>query len=62
MTLLQETISLLKADTRTRDVIARETDLGRDWLSKLAQGLIDDPGVNKIEKLNAYLKGAERAA
>lgn len=56
MTLLQETIGLLKNDGRSLDTIARESQLGREWLSKLKQQKIPDPGVVKIEKLNSYLK------
>ena len=58
MTLLQETRKLLKRDKRTLGEIAQGTGLGREWLSKLSQGRIPDPGVNKIEKLNAFLKGS----
>lgn len=56
MTLLQETISLLKTDQRTLNTIADESGLGREWLSKLKQEKIDDPGVVKIQRLNSYLK------
>jgi hypothetical protein len=55
MTLLQETIELLRKDRGNWPTTAADTGLGREWLSKLAQGAIDDPGVVKIEKLNAYL-------
>ena len=58
MTLLQETRELLKADKRTLGEIAKGAGLGREWLSKLSRGLIPDPGVNKIERLNAFLKGS----
>jgi hypothetical protein len=57
MTLLEETLFLLSLDKGDRPRTAADTQLGREWLSKLAQGAIDDPGVNKIEQLNAYLKG-----
>jgi len=56
MTLLQETIKLLNDDSRDLNTIARESVLGREWLSKLKRGLIPDPGVVKIERLNSYLK------
>lgn len=55
MTLLQRTIDLLERDKGNWPQTAAETGLGREWLSKLSQGAIDDPGVNKIEKLHAYL-------
>lgn len=56
MTLLEETLQLLALDKGDRPTTADECNLGKEWLSKLAQGAIEDPGVNKIEKLNAYLK------
>jgi hypothetical protein len=56
MTLLQETLLLLERDKGDRQTTAKETGLNKEWLSKLAQGAITDPGVNKIETLNAYLK------
>ena len=31
--------------------IAQETELGYDWMSKLFQGCIDDPGAAKLEKI-----------
>lgn len=40
--------------------IASETDLDYSWLTKLAQGRIPDPGVNKVERLAFYFKGARR--
>lgn len=30
------------------------------WMTKLAQGKIPDPGVNKIQELADYLRGVER--
>ncbi|MCB1902335.1 MAG: hypothetical protein KDH16_23810 [Rhodocyclaceae bacterium] len=56
MTLLEETLQLLKLDKGDRTTTAAETGLHKEWLSKLAQNAIADPGVNKIEQLNAYLK------
>lgn len=55
MTLLQQTIELLIRDKGSWPQTAADTGLGREWLSKLSQGAIDDPGVNKIERLHAYL-------
>lgn len=55
MTLLEETITLLGKDKGNWPTTAEETGLGREWISKLARGLIDDPGINKVEKLHAYL-------
>lgn len=56
MTLLEETRQMLQRDKGDWPTTAKETGLGREWLAKLSQGAISDPGVNKIEKLNAYLK------
>ena len=56
MTLYQETIELLKSDQRTLRSISDESGLGFEWLSKLKQEKIGDPGVVKIQKLNAFLK------
>jgi len=36
--------------------VARETGLGLEWLRKLASGHIQDPGISKIEKLEAYMR------
>lgn len=65
MSLLTQTIELLERDKGNWPQTAADTELGREWLSKLARGLIPDPGVTKIEKLHAYLSakyGEEAAA
>lgn len=36
--------------------IEKDTGMPYSWLSKLARGLIDDPGVKKIEKLARYFR------
>lgn len=56
MTLLEETLDLLSRDDRSKEDIARGSGLGKEWLSKLSRGLITDPGVKKIERLNSFLK------
>ena len=56
MTLLEDTIELLNRASESRPVIAKNTDLGFEWISKLANDKIPDPGVRRVEKLNAYLK------
>lgn len=43
-----------------RKEIARDTGLGYQWLNKFAQRKIDDPGVNKIEKILEW--GKDKAA
>jgi hypothetical protein len=62
MSLFQETLELLRRDSGNWPRTAYETGLGREWLSKLAQGRIKEPGVQKIEILHEYLseKYAER--
>jgi hypothetical protein len=40
--------------------ISADTELDYSWLTKLAQGRIPDPGVNKIEKLAEYFKDRRR--
>jgi hypothetical protein len=40
----------------TYDRIAREAGVGREWLGKLAGGLIHDAGAAKIARLTAYLE------
>jgi predicted transcriptional regulator len=40
--------------------IAKDTGMPYSWLSKLARGVIDDPGVKKIEKLASYFRLLER--
>lgn len=53
--LLERTKLLLLKDKGSWPTTAAETGLDREWMSKLAQGKIDDPGVNKIERLFNYL-------
>jgi len=53
--LLESTIGRLRDRGRYREV-AEATGLGYEWLAKLAQGVIHDPGVNKIELLNRFLR------
>jgi hypothetical protein len=52
--LLETTVLLLRERGRYREV-ADATGLGYEWLAKLVQGRIHDPGVNKIELLNRFL-------
>ena len=58
--LLDETLHLLQIDRPawlSLACIAREADLPPAWLSMVWLGKIPDPGIKKIERLNAYLKG-----
>jgi transcriptional regulator with XRE-family HTH domain len=54
ISLLDTTVTLLRDRGRYREV-AEATGLGYDWINKLVQGQIKDPGVNKIERLHKYL-------
>jgi len=61
MNLLEQTLDMLANESRSREEIARDTGLGKEWLSKLSRGLITDPGVSKIERLHEYLKSNKAA-
>lgn len=60
--LLDKTVDLLEQDRGNWNHTAKVTGLGRDWIAKLAQGHINDPGVKKIEKLHDYLTEKYQAA
>jgi hypothetical protein len=60
--LLDSTIELLHRDKGTWQQTAADTKLGYQWLAKLSQGCIDDPGVKKIETLHNYLSDKYQAA
>ena len=53
-TLLETTLALLRERGKYREVAAA-TGLGYEWIAKLAQNRISDPGVNKIETLYRFL-------
>lgn len=59
--LLDSTVHLLRERGRYREV-AQATGLGYDWINKLVQGQIRDPGVNKIERLHKYLTNDDNQA
>ena len=42
--------------------VAAEAKVGFDWLNKLAQGAIPNPGSQRIERLFAYYKRLEKRA
>lgn len=42
--------------------IAQATGLDYSWLTKVAQGKIENPGVRQIEQLAAYFEEAAREA
>lgn len=57
-TLMEETKKLLltRSITITTEMIAKEVGKTRQWVNKFGAGLIADPSVNAIEKMNIYLK------
>lgn len=59
--LLTDTIKLLEANKGRWREISRDTGLGYDWINKLAQGCIADPGVRKIQKLHDHLTNSTQA-
>lgn len=58
--ILTTTLSDLAARRGQWPAICRATGLDYDWMTKLAQGRIGDPGVRKIQRLADYF-AAERA-
>jgi hypothetical protein len=42
--------------------IAKEIKVSTAWITAFARGAIDNPGVNTIETLNAYLKNNAKKA
>lgn len=55
MSTLDDTLKMLEVSRIPRRIIAEETGLGLDWLNKLAQGGIGDPGIRRITRLHDYL-------
>ena len=54
--LFDEAVARLEEDKGEWPTTARETGLDYNWISKLSNSGIDDPGVKKIEKLVNYLR------
>lgn len=52
--LLTSTLTELSLRRGRWPSICRDTGLDYDWLTKLAQGRIADPGVRKIQRLADY--------
>lgn len=52
--LLEITLKALAERRGKWPQICRDTGLDYDWLTKLAQGRIQDPGVKKIQRLHDY--------
>jgi hypothetical protein len=55
VSMLEKTVGLLKSCGLPLNEVANTTGLGYEWLKKLKQGDIQDPGVNRIEKLHNFL-------
>lgn len=53
--LKDQAIALLQENKGQWRKTAEATGLDYNWICKLAQGSIADPGVNKIERLIGYL-------
>lgn len=56
--LLQQTLDELARRRGQWPAICRSTGLDYDWLTKLAQGRIADPGVRKIQRLSNFFQQA----
>lgn len=54
-TLYERTRQLLRADRRTVFDIANDSGLPFYWLRKVHAGEINDPGVNRIQRLYEFL-------
>ncbi len=53
--LLDKTIALLKVAPYTRREISAGAGVGYEWLNKLAQGHIENPGVLRVQSIHDYL-------
>lgn len=56
-TLYVKTLALLHACKKPLPLIYKETDLPFYWLRKLYDGKIENPSVNRIQRLYEYLTG-----
>jgi hypothetical protein len=55
-------VELQKRKGRLPDICAALPEIDYSWLSKLTQGRIKDPSVNKIQALYDHLNGIDRRA
>lgn len=55
MSLHKRTLELLELDRGSWPETARKLNLDYAWMQKFAQKKINDPGVNKVERLYRYL-------
>ncbi len=56
-TLMRETLRLLKARRETLVNISTETGIPFYWLRKFLGGEVDNPSVNRVQRLYEYLSG-----
>lgn len=59
-TMLEKTKQLARELDIPQSVICQETGLKPRWLAYLLEGRYEDPGVNKIERLHAYLLSKQK--
>lgn len=57
MSMLEETLRLVRESDESPHQIAKKCGLKPRWLYRLLAGDYADPGVNKIQRLRDYLKG-----
>lgn len=57
--LFDRTCGLLKSSDKPLPEIACDTGLPVSWLKKLKYGKIDDPSVNRIQRLYEFLSGSQ---
>jgi hypothetical protein len=50
----EQAVNFVHSQKGSLPKLARETNLDYNWLRKLNDGLINDPGVKKIERLLTY--------
>ena len=55
MILLDETLKLIKQCELPRRELARQSGVGYEWLCKIDQGRIKDPGVKRVQTLYNFL-------
>jgi len=49
-------LRLLRARKLSTRIIALEAGVGHEWLNKLVQGRIADPGVSRLRKVYEYMR------
>jgi hypothetical protein len=55
MTLLEKTLQLLADSPESLNAIAAGSNVGYEWLKKLAEGSIPNPGVIRVQSVHDYL-------